>query len=80
MGGLALGYNVTLSESIELINQLYLDIPQRDDPVAVGLMIGFIATLPSSRCHPTVVTMKVYKISSQGSRFLRIELQGENRR
>ncbi len=49
VGGLALGYNVTLSKSIELINQLCLDLPQQNEPVAVGLMIGFIATLPTSR-------------------------------
>jgi hypothetical protein len=49
VGGVALGYNVKLSESIELINQVYLDIPHPGEPVAVGLMTGFIATLPSAR-------------------------------
>ncbi len=49
VGGLAIGYNMKINGSIELISQVYLDIPQNDEVVAVGLTIGFIATLPSSR-------------------------------
>jgi hypothetical protein len=46
IGTAALGYNVTLVDAIELINHFYLDIPQDNDPIAFGVMIGFIATLP----------------------------------
>jgi hypothetical protein len=49
VGGVGLGYNVTLSPRIELINQVYLDIPQRDEPVGVGVMVGFIGTIPGAR-------------------------------
>jgi hypothetical protein len=48
-GGLAMGYNAVLSDSIELITQAYLDVPQHDDGFSVGLLFGFIATMPSSR-------------------------------
>jgi len=48
VGGLALGYNVTLSERIELINLVVVDIPQSGESVSVGVMVGFIVTLPSS--------------------------------
>ncbi len=44
--GIALGYNVVVHENVELINQLYLDIPQSGETVSVGLMAGFIATVP----------------------------------
>jgi len=48
LGGAAVGYNLVLSESVELINQVFVDLPQgRAEPVAIGLMIGFIATLPA---------------------------------
>ena len=46
IGGLAFGYNIVLNERIELINQLYVDIPQRNESAAWSLMFGFIATLP----------------------------------
>lgn len=49
VGGLALGYNVTLSRAIELINQIYFDLPQAGEPAAFGVMSGFIATLPAAR-------------------------------
>jgi hypothetical protein len=49
IGGVALGYNVKLSEGIEMINQVYLNVPQQDEAVTAGLMTGFIATLPSKR-------------------------------
>jgi hypothetical protein len=48
VGGVALGYNVVAHDAIELINQVYLDIPRSGEPVAVGFMVGFIATLPSA--------------------------------
>ena len=47
LGGVALGYNVVLSERIELITQIYLHVPQFDDPASVGFMTGFVATLPA---------------------------------
>jgi hypothetical protein len=47
IGGLALGYNVTLSDRIELINQVHLNIPQPGEIVSVGFMMGLIFTLPS---------------------------------
>lgn len=45
LGGLALGWNVALADEIELISQVYLDLPQDDEPVAFGAVVGFIATL-----------------------------------
>jgi hypothetical protein len=45
--GVALGYNVCVNDTIELINQVYLDIPQQREQIAIGVMVGMIATLPS---------------------------------
>jgi len=47
IGGVALGYNVVLTDPIELITQLYLDLPQAGERASVGVMVGFIATLPA---------------------------------
>jgi len=47
LGGVALGYNVVLSERIELVTQAHLHVPQRDEPIAFGGTTGFVATLPS---------------------------------
>jgi hypothetical protein len=50
LGGIALGYNVILNDRIELINQVYIDIPHPGSPgekLSVGFMAGFIVTLPS---------------------------------
>ena len=44
LGAAALGYNVTLSDAFELINQLHLDVPQEGEAVAFGMVIGLIAT------------------------------------
>jgi len=49
LGGLALGYNVTLDPAAELITQVYLDVPQSGESLAAGVMVGFIATLPSGQ-------------------------------
>ncbi|MBW1807419.1 MAG: hypothetical protein JRJ19_04935 [Deltaproteobacteria bacterium] len=49
VGGIALGYNVTIDDSLEIISQLFFDIPQIDEPFSTGIMLGLIATLPS--CH-----------------------------
>jgi hypothetical protein len=48
VGGAAFGYNVVVSDEIELINQVFVDIPQAGDRVSVSLMTGLIATLPSA--------------------------------
>ncbi len=45
-GGAALGYNVVLSETLELITQASL--APGDDKWVAGLMFGFIATLPGA--------------------------------
>lgn len=45
-GGLALGYNVFLHDTLELINQVRVDLPQDDERTGVGFMVGLIATLP----------------------------------
>ncbi len=47
-GGWALGYNTTLSQTLELISQAYLEIPAGNDAYSFGLMIGFIATIPTT--------------------------------
>jgi hypothetical protein len=49
VGGVALGYNVVLADPIELINQVYVDIPQADETASVGLFTGIIVTMPSAR-------------------------------
>lgn len=49
IGGVAVGYNVTLADPIELITQVYVDIPQREETAAVGVMTGIIVTMPSAR-------------------------------
>ena len=46
IGGIATSYNVVIDEHLELINQVVLDLPQGDETFSVGLMSGFIATLP----------------------------------
>ncbi|NOZ01560.1 MAG: hypothetical protein GXP54_06690 [Deltaproteobacteria bacterium] len=53
VGGVALGYNVCVVEdcALELINQVYFDIPQAGENFSVGIMMGFIATLPSVNRH-----------------------------
>lgn len=48
VGGIALGYNVVLHDRLELITQLYVDLPQANDSVDYGFTAGFIATLPSA--------------------------------
>ncbi len=47
IGGLALGYNVTLSNRIELITQAYFNLPQSEERFSVGFMAGIIVTLPT---------------------------------
>jgi hypothetical protein len=43
-----LGYNLTLNDSLELINQVFIDLPQAGQGVAVGITLGFIASLPAA--------------------------------
>ena len=43
--GLAFGYNVVLSDRVELINQVSLSIPTDGEEVSVGFMVGVIAGL-----------------------------------
>lgn len=45
-GGVALGYNVTLSERVELLSQVSADVPQGGDRWGVGVRFGFILSLP----------------------------------
>jgi hypothetical protein len=47
VGGISLGYNVILADPLELITEVYFDIPQDDENFGVDVMVGFIATLPS---------------------------------
>ena len=51
IGGLALGYNVCLTKNcgIEMINQVYFDIPQAGEQFSTGIMTGMIVTLPSAK-------------------------------
>ncbi len=49
LGGVALGYNVFLRDKLELVSQLYVDLPQADEVAVVGVTTGFIATLPTGR-------------------------------
>jgi hypothetical protein len=44
-GCLALGYNVLLSDRLELISEARLDIPQGDETTDLGLMLGVITAL-----------------------------------
>jgi len=45
-GGIALGYNVEINGTMEMINQVSYDLPDDDEDASFGLMTGFIATLP----------------------------------
>ncbi len=45
LGGLAFGYNVVLTKTLELITQLSVDVPQSGETAELGIMIGAIGTL-----------------------------------
>lgn len=47
IGGIALGYNLAVSDVIELINQVYMSIPYDGAPFFVGLSTGFVASFGS---------------------------------
>ena len=44
-GALALGYNVLLSDSLELITEARLDVPQFNESATLGLVVGVIPAL-----------------------------------
>lgn len=44
--GVAIGYNVVLNDSIELITEVSAEIPHNGDAFTGGVMVGIIATLP----------------------------------
>jgi len=48
IGGVTLGYNVIVHDSIEMINQLFFDIPQNGEKFAVGISTGIIITMPAA--------------------------------
>jgi hypothetical protein len=39
---------VAVIEQLELILQVYLDIPQNDETYGLGVMLGIISTLPGA--------------------------------
>ena len=45
VGGVALGVNWRFSDSIELINQIYFDIPEGSEDFGWGIDFGFVATM-----------------------------------
>jgi len=47
LGGVALGYNVAITEAVELLAQVSVDVPDHGEGVAAGFMVGLIATMPS---------------------------------
>ena len=48
VGGLTLGYNVEVSETMESINQVTLDVPQEGERPTAAVTTGIILSLPSS--------------------------------
>lgn len=46
IGGLALGYNLLIDDSLESINQVYMDIPAPGERPALGIQVGFIMLVP----------------------------------
>jgi hypothetical protein len=46
-GGVALGYNVRVTKSIELLAQVSADVPNDGEDLAAGFLVGLIATMPS---------------------------------
>jgi hypothetical protein len=49
IGGVAVGHNVEVAEGLELINQVFVDIPHDGDDPSFGVITGFIATVPAGR-------------------------------
>jgi len=48
IGGVSLGYNVEVADGLELINQVFVDIPQDDEGASFGVMTGLLATVPTA--------------------------------
>ncbi len=46
-GGVAVGCNVMLNPALELVTQLYFDVPNEGENFGVNLLVGFIATVPA---------------------------------
>ncbi|MCB9554971.1 MAG: hypothetical protein H6707_02630 [Deltaproteobacteria bacterium] len=44
IGGVSLGYNVALGRAIELISEIAIDIPGKNEQTAASLMLGLIST------------------------------------
>ncbi len=47
-GSVAFGYNVVLSDIVELINEVHIDVPKRTTEAIGGAMTGVILTLPGA--------------------------------
>ncbi len=48
VGGVALGYNFFVAERLEIITEVFFDIPQADEEFGVNFLVGLIATLPKA--------------------------------
>jgi hypothetical protein len=46
VGGLSVGYNLTLDERLELIHEVSLDVPEDDEEIGVGFSLGLVVRLP----------------------------------
>jgi hypothetical protein len=44
-GAVSVGYNILLHPSIELITELFFNLPQDDESFSSGVMIGFVGTI-----------------------------------
>lgn len=45
IGGIAIGYNYVINNTVELITQSYIDIPQENEDLCFGFSIGAILTI-----------------------------------
>ncbi len=49
IGSVGIGLNIGVHPAVELITELNIDIPQDDEKMAIGAMIGFLATVPATK-------------------------------
>jgi hypothetical protein len=49
VGSIGLGYNVMLTDALELVSEVRCDVPQRGEEVAFGITLGIIAGMPSPK-------------------------------
>lgn len=50
LGAVAVGYNVHLTDSLELINEVYAEVSKAaGERIGCGIMTGFIASFPPAR-------------------------------